>query len=303
MTSQNRKDKSESMDANEFCALMVKLGVKYMLEKNIIEKKFNPDSEFIAPWIYEAVELTSVEFKNRSYWLIKPKDNVSDKILYYIHGGAYILNISKGDWEMIATIAMQTRQICIIPNYGLAPDFGPDEVYEFIYDLYVKIIEDYKPSIINIIGDSAGATLAFGFSMMLRDKKFSLQPKNIILLSPWLDVALRNPDVKNYDEGDVILDSHGCKLCGKTFIKDLDDKDYRVSPLFGDFSNLGKLTIFIGTKEIFYPDCEKLHKILTEQNIEHNYYPYPDMFHVWQICVRMKEGIESINQIVDILTH
>ena len=55
-----------------------------------------------------------------------------------------------------------------------------------------------------------------------------------------------------------------------------------VSPIYGSFENLGRITLFTGTRDMLYPDIEKLDKILTEQGIEHTYiveegldHPYP----------------------------
>ncbi|MEO0248973.1 MAG: hypothetical protein ABIN58_05395 [candidate division WOR-3 bacterium] len=40
----------------------------------------------------------------------------------------------------------------------------------------------------------------------------------------------------------------------KEFSKD-ELQNTLLSPLFGDFNNLGKIFVFTGTNEILYPDC------------------------------------------------
>lgn len=59
------------------------------------------------------------------------------------------------------------------------------------------------------MGDSAGGGLALGLALALKTENIT-QPKDIILLSPWLDVTLSNEDIPKYESSDPILSAWGC---------------------------------------------------------------------------------------------
>jgi acetyl esterase/lipase len=54
----------------------------------------------------------------------------------------------------------------------------------------------------------------------------------------------------------------GLREMGETWAAELDSKDYKVSPLFGEVDNLPKTTLFVRTHEIFYPDVVKFYNKL-----------------------------------------
>ena len=90
---------------------------------------------------------------------------------------------------------------------------------------------------------------------------------------------MSNPDILKYEKEDCILSVPGLKMAGSNYAGSWDIKDYRVSPVFGNFSGLGRISIFIGTGEIFIADAHKLKLLLNEQRIPFNYFEYPSMFH------------------------
>ena len=48
----------------------------------------------------------------------------------------------------------------------------------------------------------------------------------------------------------------------------MDTHDYRVSPLFGDNTDLPRTLIFAGDNEIFYKDILKYHEKLKEDGVD-----------------------------------
>ena len=94
------------------------------------------------------------------------------------------------------------------------------------------------------MGDSAGGGLALAFCEYLAVNDLP-QPENLILMSPWIDISMSG----DYDEVefDPIGGVDALREMGKAWAGDLDLKDYRVSPMFGDVSKLQKTTIFVGT--------------------------------------------------------
>ncbi len=150
------------------------------------------------------------------------------------------------------------------------------------------------------MGDSAGGGLALGYAMKISREEVK-QPTQIILFSPWLDVSMSNPDVAKYADRDPILHVNSLKIAGKQYAGELDTAHYWVSPIYGDFSRIGKVALFAGTHEVMVADARKLSRMLAEQHIGCNYYEYPGLFHDWVLAPWLKETQQAIQQVVDLV--
>src|SRR5690606_3466899 len=108
------------------------------------------------------------------------------------------------------------------------------------------------------MGNSAGGGLALGFAQKLRNEnRTQPQPSQLILISPWLDITLSNPDIRMVDKKDKLLSIKGLRMAAKAYASSVDGNDFRVSPIYGDFSGLGKISLFIGTNDLFVADARK----------------------------------------------
>jgi len=134
-----------------------------------------------------------------------------------------------------------------------------DDCFDKMVALYDKVLEENKGKKIILSGDSAGG----GFALALAEH-IKTQPDEIIALSPWVDASMSNKEMLEYDKVDPMLSIEKARFIGKTWAGKRDIKDYRVSPLFGDMSKLKNVTIFVGTREVFYPDNLKLYEKLRE---------------------------------------
>ena len=114
---------------------------------------------------------------------------------------------------------------------------------------------------------------------------------------------MSNEDIFEIDKNDKILGIEPLQIAGKTFAGNLDLKDYRVSPIYGNLSKLGQLSVFIGTHDLLIADCRKLKRLAEASNISINYFEYPKMFHGWFILRNMKESKVAINQICALIKN
>lgn len=82
------------------------------------------------------------------------------------------------------------------------------------------------------MGDSAGGGFVLSFCQYLKAIDLP-QPNNIVVYSPWVDIALSNPPYDN--DSDPILGEIGLREIGKSWAGELDTHDYRVSPLWRQY--------------------------------------------------------------------
>ena len=207
----------------------------------------------------------------------------NDTTLLYIPGGAYLNPPLKYHWKLINTLALETHCTVVLPVYLKVPNYTCDEAYEAMIEFYKDFSQREETGRIVIAGDSSGGGMSLVLSQMLRDDYPRLpQPDELILIAPWMDVSMENEDIKDYEPIDPMLDIFGAKEIGKMWAGERDVHDPMVSPIYGTFEDLGKITIFIGTRDMLCPDCLKFSEILDEKGIEHTLiveegldHPYP----------------------------
>lgn len=249
-------------------------------------------------------EIKEIYIKNMQTLIINEKED--QRTILYLHGGSYLSDPVIFHYRACDYLAKSLNAKVIFPIYPKANLHTYDETYNLLDILYEKILKNNKD--ISIVGDSAGGGLALGFAMYLRDKEKSL-PKDLILYSPWLDLNCDNPKIKDYEKLDPMLSAWGLEKIGRMWAgcdpfsgKCVNIDHPYLSPINGDFTNLSKISIFVGTHEIFLPDCMKLHEILNKKGIDHNFFVKEKMNHVYPIYP-MKEGHEALSKTAKIIDN
>ena len=150
------------------------------------------------------------------------------------------------------------------------------------------------------MGDSAGGGLSAAFREYLGENDLP-EPEHLVLISPWVDVSMSG-DYGKYEDRDPMIGIDGGREMGKAWAGDLDTKDYRVSPMFGNVDKLPQTTIFIGTHEVLYPDVIKFYDKLEENGVDVELNVGEGMYHVYPILPVAPESKEAFNRIVEIIS-
>ena len=99
-----------------------------------------------------------------------------------------------------------------------------------------------------------------------------------------------------------MLSFYGLKEMGKLWAGNLDIKDYKVLPIYGDISNLKDVYLFVGIREILYLDVTKFYDKLQDNNITSKLYVGEGMNHVYPVYP-IPEAKEALKQICDIISN
>jgi acetyl esterase/lipase len=287
---------SPSIESKLIQFLMGLFGMKKRIEKKIVSNRYAKKPAELPKSILNRCKAQVEEHKGRKVWTLSPVNGETGAIILFLHGGAYYANITGLHWRFVEQIIIRTRAKIIVPDYPLAPESSCEETFQFIDAVYSKLISKYPSKKIILMGDSAGGGLALGFALKIKNEGIK-QPEQVFLFSPWLDASMGNPDIASIEKRDKILSVNGLRIAARNYAGELDATDYRVSPIHGDFLNLGKISIFIGTNEVFIADARKCKKLLEEKSINFNYYEYPGMFHDWVIVSNLKESKDVISKI------
>lgn len=227
-----------------------------------------------------------------------PKNNKFNRIILYIHGGAYISEALNSHAIFCDDLSINNDALVIVPNYGLTPNYTYEEAYKMLDEVYSILLEYNLPII--IAGDSAGGGLAASYTMYLRKNNIKT-PNKIILNSPWLDLTMSNPEIIKYQNTDRMLAPYGLVECGKYWSGNLETNDYRISPIYGDFTDFPETLLFRSTWEIFYPDEIILENLLNSNNIKHTIVEEKGFIHTAPLFYYLEEYTAFQNIIKDFI--
>lgn len=88
----------------------------------------------------------------------------------------------------------------------------------------------------------------------------------------------------------------------KLWAADQSLTDPLISPIYGDFKGLGKITHFIGTHDMLYPDAIKLDEKLSAQGMDIKTFVYPEMPHVF-VVMPIPEAADALKKIIQVINR
>lgn len=271
-------------------------------EPDKFEQAFNKmakgnDVPIANPKKYIKVDVQEKDVDGMQVFVWNEKKDTNQKVILFLHGGAYVLQPMKMHFTLVHKIAQAIDAKVVFPIYPKTPKHQYRETYEKLEKLYRRILEENtNPNSIIFMGDSAGGGLSLGFAIYLKELSLP-QPKEIVLFSPWVDIATDNPEIALVEPFDPFLKQSGIQEVAKFWAGD-DLKQPLVSPLFGDLSGLGRISIYIGTHDILYPDNRLLHEKLLKEGIEHRYIEREKMNHVY-VGLPIKEARVDIQELIE----
>lgn len=222
-------------------------------------------------------------------------------MIFYLHGGAYVANPLVFHYAVVSGIAHKTDSAVCMPIYKKAPLHHYAEAYDALLAFYQDLLASFAPENILFMGDSAGGGLALGLAMAIRDAGLP-QPARLMLLSPWLDLSCQNSAIAEYQNKDPMLKAWVLRIAGESWAGNREAMQNPLcSPLFGNFHGLSPISLFVGTREIFYPDIQHFSNLLNRQSIAHDLFVGEGQFHVYPFFPTRKAA-EARKQICERIT-
>ena len=225
-----------------------------------------------------------------------------DKLLFYFAGGSYTDQPRAVHFQFLNALAENTDATIVLPVYPKIPGADAQESYDAVLEFYGDYMTEQTCGTLYFMGDSAGGGMALSLAMQLRDAGMT-GPDELILICPWVDVTMSNPDIADYEKKDTALDAAQLARLGELWAGDLSPTDPMVSPLYGTFEDLGAIHLITSKGELLYPDIQLLSDKLADAGIKHELVVSPGMFHVWPLYLmyNIPEVQETCWQIVDMV--
>jgi acetyl esterase/lipase len=191
-------------------------------------------------------------------YTVRPRAGTVGARALYVHGGAWVHEISLWHWRLIADLAVRAGAEVTVPVYPLVPVGTAGEVVPGVAGLLEELVAAAGPERVTVLGDSAGGTIALAAAMLVRDRGVAPATARIVLIAPSLDLRFTDPLIPRIQRKDPWLAVPGPRAAAELWRGDLPLESPTVSPLFGSLAGLGRITVFTGTHDITNADAHAL---------------------------------------------
>lgn len=272
-----------------FIEKMIKLSVKRMAKKGIRKtgmgerrQRFNEFGAKLGKLPKGCMRESCKIGGLYSEWL-SFADTKDDKVILYLHGGAYEYGSADTHRVLAARIGKASGTKVLLPEYRLAPEHPFPAAVEDAVLVYHWLLErGYKSSNIIFAGDSAGAGLSMAAVLKLREQNDPL-PAAVICLSPWADLTSSGESYEKNRKLDPYLNPEAVRKAAAMYAGDKPLNHPMISPVFADLTDFPPLFIQSGSHEILQSDAEMLAAKARLAGVDVTLKIWEGMWHVWQI--------------------
>lgn len=188
-------------------------------------------------------------------------------IFIYAHGGAFVLGKGKAGLFEAILIADRLKIKVLSVDYRLAPKYKYPAAINDMLDVYSFVREESPELCITMGGTSAGGNIVITTIQQLL-KENQQVPDIAYFGTPASDVSQNGVSLhtnKNVDENLMNYTKYGSLI--RLYSGDIDLKDSRVSPIYGDFEGFPPSFLVTGTKDLLLSHTVRTHIKLRKANI------------------------------------
>ncbi|WP_104435019.1 alpha/beta hydrolase fold domain-containing protein [Kineococcus xinjiangensis] len=227
---------------------------------------------------------------------VLPRRGAVARHVLYLHGGAYVNQLVRWHWYLLRELSTSVPARCVVPVYPLAPRGTAAEVVPAVAALLERMVAEHGAEQVVLAGDSAGGGMALAVAGHLRDTGRA-QPGRIVLIAPWVDVSMSNPELAALEPRDPMLARAGSAEAGRMYAGELGPAHPWVSPLFGRCAGLAPLTVVVGTRDLVHPDTELFVERARAEGVDVDLHVGEGLIHVYPL-LPTPEGRAARRQLV-----
>jgi cation diffusion facilitator CzcD-associated flavoprotein CzcO/acetyl esterase/lipase len=216
----------------------------------------------------------------------------------YVHGGGYQTGSPTSHRGFAAHLGRATGAPVHIPRYRRAPEHPYPAAVDDVEAAYRALRAAGHPAQrIAVAGDSAGGGIVMALVLRLRAAGEQL-PGAIGLLSPWLDLELRSPMLRENAGVDAMLDPDWLGSAARTYLGPTATVPAEHRPLEVDLGGLPPVHIVAGTEEILLGDADALVERVRAGGGAVSYRRAEGMWHVYPLFAGMlREADDAVAEL------
>ncbi len=239
-------------------------------------------------------------------WVLPPAAG-PQRVILYLHGGAYNSGSINSHRSLAANIAQVARARALLLDYRLAPEHRFPAPVEDAVQAYCWLLSTgVLPGQIVVAGDSSGGGLAVALLLRLRDLGQPL-PLAAVCLSPWTDLVCQGESWTTNLRKDLLLYPGTIRESARLYLAGTDPRNPLASPIYADLTGLPPLLIQVGSDELILSDATGLAERARAAGVAVTLQVWDSMQHEWHFAARLipesRQAIEAIGTFIDAVVH
>ena len=228
--------------------------------------------------------------------LVYPKSEEPLPLIIYCHGGGWVM----GDFEdfeiTIKTIANISKSAIAFINYSRSPEFQFPTAIKQIYaalEFFSKNADNPRINTekISLMGDSAGANMAFVTAMNAKYSEIKIQ--KIVLVYPVCDASMKTNSYNEYKNGPW-LSKKAMEWFWNSYNKDKEAQNSHfmsiLNTLTEDMQGLPPTLVITAENDVLRDEGEEFARKLIKANVETISVRINNVFHDFTLLNVLKES-------------
>ena len=232
----------------------------------------------------------------------------TDRATLFIIGGGMVTPPRPGSIRKALKSAKQTGCDVYVPYYPLCTEYPVTRAYQMIHSTYLKMLQNYSPENISVLGTSSGGNLALGIIPYINAEHPEVpKPAYILAISPGTCVSSEEERkaLEALDEKDVAISAE-YMFTAEEILRhgETDIPEYMIFLQKGDFTYDGKITLIYGSDECLYGFEPSFERAFAKYHARYDLIVGEGMFHCWPVFPVVKEARQGWDLMIRLIrTH
>lgn len=212
--------------------------------------------------------------------LVTAEENPQNELIFYIHGGGFVLGEAKTRRFFTAYLAGKLHYNVVAVNYRLAPEFPYPAGAMDCLAVYEALLNRYDAGKIMFVGESAGGNLVLSTLLRAKEKNLPL-PAAVFAFSPTVQYSKAFPSYTGNLNTDCMVGYLSEEVCD-LYLQSRDKallKNPFVAPYYGDYTGCPPIFLWASNSEVLRDDSIFFYKKLKSCGQDCELYLRDNMMH------------------------
>lgn len=240
------------------------------------------------------------------YYAVHSRSEQSGKLVLYFHGGNYLTEGDRDDFEFAQDMADKTGADVWLVWYPLFPDTTPEKMMESVLNVYQEALRTRSANDIIFFGLASGASLCLATAIHASRKKMKVpQVGKMILFSPIVRIPLtmeQYADIQKMGDCDCMFPPEYMRDMGKVLDTagiDFSEVPWFRSPIQYSWKGLREMLVIYGEKEFLSVQLEEIKQRCIHDNVKLSTIVGKEMMHTWMISGFLPEARDGRKMVYD----
>lgn len=270
-----------------------------------LQKKFKTQTAYpvIPECIEEDLDFSTFKVGVNPILHIKHKAP-AEQVCIYLIGGGMLKYPKKDEVKEQIKLARLTGRDMVLPYYPLVPDNSILDVYEMLYQLYKKLIEEYEHENIAIAGGSSGGNLALGLISYINEKGEGIpMPGKIYAASPGTMIYTEEEKrkAKILEGRDLIMSTIALENIQAGMENGREVPEYMRYLQRGDYTGLKEAYLIFGGDEVFSVAADTIAEQMRKFGVDVRLEIGEGMYHMYSMMPLVPEAKKAYQDMIEYL--